>query len=87
MGFGVPDVNLAWTHLQKLAETTGGDPVMPVVDGVARCEFNVSHRLYSAPGLAALVRDCGFRSVETYGSLAGSPYDDKAEHLVAVARR
>ena len=58
-----------------------------VADGRVRHEFNVAHRLYSALALSALLEECGFRAVETYGSLAGVPYDENAEHLVAVARK
>lgn len=58
-----------------------------VVDGGLRHGFHVSHRLYSAAGFAVVLTGCGFSSVETYGDLAASPYDEKAERLVAVARR
>ena len=50
-----------------------------------RNEFKISHRLYSAAELTALLKDCGFRSVDIHGNLAGAPYDQNAERLVVVA--
>jgi SAM-dependent methyltransferase len=55
-----------------------------VVDGRAQ-EFVVTHRLYAPEGLVALLRDCGFGSVRTYGSLDASPLDARCERIVAVA--
>jgi len=55
-------------------------------DGGARHELVLSHRLYSAAELVACLRTAGFSSVSVYGSLAGSPYDESAERLVALAR-
>jgi SAM-dependent methyltransferase len=55
--------------------------------GTKRDEFRVSHRLYSAAELTALLRDCGFQRVHTYGNLAGAPYDHQAERLVVVAHK
>ena len=51
-----------------------------------REEFVLSHRLYSAAELASLLTETGFAETSTYGALSGSPYDDAAERLVAVAR-
>jgi SAM-dependent methyltransferase len=55
--------------------------------GAKRDEFRVSHRLYSAAELTALLRDCGFQDVHTYGNLAGAPYDHQAERLVVVGHK
>lgn len=52
-----------------------------------REEFVIELRLYSAAELAALLREAGFASAEPFGSLRGTPYDEKAERLVIVARR
>ncbi|MBI4499351.1 MAG: methyltransferase domain-containing protein [Chloroflexi bacterium] len=57
-----------------------------VQDG-RRTEFTVSHRLYAATELAALLRACGFSHVEVYGSLDGSAYDQTARRLVVVGRK
>ncbi len=54
-------------------------------DGQVQDEFKVSHRLYSAAELSALLKACGFRSVKIFGDLAGAPYDHEAKALVAVA--
>lgn len=55
--------------------------------GQERFEYQVSHWLYSAAELRAMLTDSGFRSVEVYGDLEGSPYDQAAKQLVAVARK
>ena len=55
-------------------------------DGEKR-EFTLGHRLYSASELARLFEDCGFASVDVYGSLKGAPYDHTAERLVVVGRK
>jgi len=57
------------------------------VDGTDRHEFHVSHWVYSARELETMLRDAGFRQVDAFGSLEGSPYDHKAERLVMVARK
>ncbi|MGO9605884.1 MAG: hypothetical protein ACLQAT_21265 [Candidatus Binataceae bacterium] len=44
-------------------------------------------RLYSGAELIALMKQAGFGRVETYGSLAATPYDNRAERLVAVATK
>jgi SAM-dependent methyltransferase len=55
-------------------------------EGNARQEFVLSHRLYSAAELVSLLTQAGFSSVAIFGDLAGTPYDESAERLVAVAR-
>ncbi|MBI9103534.1 MAG: class I SAM-dependent methyltransferase [Spirochaetales bacterium] len=50
-------------------------------------EISFTHRIYSALELASLLGRCGFEEVELYGSLLGTPYDDKAERLIAVGRK
>lgn len=55
-----------------------------VRDGQAR-EHRFRHRLYSAAELGGILRKAGFYKVEIYGGLDGSPYDDSAARLVAVA--
>jgi SAM-dependent methyltransferase len=44
-------------------------------------------RLYSGAELRCLLADVGFAAVQLYGSLAGTPYDQTAQRLVAVAVR
>jgi len=58
-----------------------------LIKGNNRTEFKVSHRLYSATELTALLGGCGFTGIEVYGDLDGSPYDHTAKRLVAVARK
>ena len=44
-------------------------------------------RLYSGAELMALLSNAGFSTVQLYGSLAGTPYDQTAQRLVAVATK
>ncbi len=44
-------------------------------------------RLYSGYEMKKAIKEAGFASVEIFGGLDGRPYDEKAESLVAVARR
>jgi hypothetical protein len=55
--------------------------------GQERREFEVSHWLYSATELSAMLKECGFSSVDVYGDLEGAPYDHRARRLVVVAHR
>lgn len=45
------------------------------------------HRLYAGTELAGLLRQAGFGSVDLHGGVDGSPYDQAATRLVAVACR
>jgi SAM-dependent methyltransferase len=47
----------------------------------------VEHTLYSGRELKDRLLSCGFRSVQLYGDLLGSPYNLYAKSLVAVARK
>jgi SAM-dependent methyltransferase len=55
--------------------------------GTERRESTVLIRLYSGVELASMLKQAGFSKVATYGSLAATPYDQKAERLVAVATK
>ncbi len=52
-----------------------------------RKEFNISLRLYSAVELSLLLKNIGFRRIDVYGDLTGSPYDHTAKRLVVVAHK
>jgi len=52
-----------------------------------RVALDLSHRLYAGSELSVLLRGCGFSGVELYGDMEASPYDEKAERLVVVARK
>ncbi len=58
-----------------------------MLKGGQRREWSVGHRLYSASELKALLREGGFAGVDAYGWFDGSPYDQNARRLVAVARK
>jgi len=49
--------------------------------------YKFSHRLYSGQELRELMERAGFKCVKLYGSFDGTPYDNKAERLVAVGRK
>jgi SAM-dependent methyltransferase len=48
-------------------------------------EYNLKLRIYGGADLARVLLESGFRKVELFGDLQGSPYDHKAKRLVAVA--
>jgi SAM-dependent methyltransferase len=50
-------------------------------------EGTVSTRLYSGAEIRELLKRAGFVDVRLFGSLAGGPYDNNAERLVAVAMK
>lgn len=58
-----------------------------VVDGDERHEFDVSHRLYSARELSALLGGVGFETVDIFGDLEGADFDHEAERMVVVAEK
>jgi cyclopropane fatty-acyl-phospholipid synthase-like methyltransferase len=58
-----------------------------LLKGSTHYEFNVSHWIYSAAELTAMLRDSGFSTVDVYGSSTGTPYDNTARRLVVVAHK
>ena len=58
-----------------------------ILKGSERTDVTFSHRIYSAVELSSLLIDCGFKDVDVYGDLAGSPYDHEATRLVVAARK
>ena len=52
-----------------------------------RHDWCASTWLYSAKELSDVLRQAGFRTVQTFGGFDGSPYDPQAKRLVAVARK
>ena len=58
-----------------------------IVEGEQRCEQVVELQLYAGSELKKALLHAGFDSVELYGSLEQSPYDDSAERLIALARK
>jgi len=57
------------------------------IRGNERKESTLEVRPYSGVELSAMLKEAGFREVATFGSLGGTPYDHKAERLVAVAMK
>ncbi len=58
-----------------------------VVRGGQASEFRMGHRIYSATELCAMLREAGFARAESFGDLAGAPYDHDADRLVVMATR
>jgi hypothetical protein len=52
-----------------------------------RTEFEITHWLYSGAEFVEMLKESGFKSVELYGALDESSYDQAAKRLVAVARK
>jgi hypothetical protein len=52
-----------------------------------RLEYRLDHWLYSSSELKSLLQSVGIGSIEIYGGLDGSPYDNSATRLVVVARK
>jgi SAM-dependent methyltransferase len=50
-------------------------------------EFNITHRIYGGADLSRVLLESGFRKVELFGDLQGSPYDHAAKRLVVVATK
>lgn len=50
-------------------------------------EYKISHRIYSAVELTALLNECGFNPIDVYGDLNGEPYDHTAKRLILVAHK
>ena len=57
-----------------------------IKDGVEK-ETTFRVRMYSGVELRRILLCAGFQSVELYGDFEGTPYDDRARRLIAVARR
>jgi SAM-dependent methyltransferase len=58
-----------------------------LLDGNRRAEYEVSHWIYSAVELTELLLSSGFVTVDVFGDLSGSPYDQSAGRLLMVAQR
>jgi SAM-dependent methyltransferase len=58
-----------------------------LIRGTDRIEGNFTVRLYSGTELEALLKRAGFSEVALYGNLAGKPYDQDADRLIAVGTK
>jgi SAM-dependent methyltransferase len=58
-----------------------------MIRGQERYEFNLSHWIYSAVELEAILRQSGFKMVEIYGNITGDPYDLAASRLIVVGHK
>jgi SAM-dependent methyltransferase len=68
----------SWTRLQNR---------WILINGGERVEKVFTQRLYAASELRQMLLDAGFVSVEIYGNWDESPYDQRAEKLIAVGRK
>lgn len=57
------------------------------IRGDQRYEHSFEHTMYSGCELRALFLEAGFASVDLHGEMDGSPYDQEAGRLVAVAHK
>ncbi len=79
---------IIWLQERKVSQNWSWmDNRWILLRGNERIESRVSHRLYSATEIVALLKECGFTSVNVYGDLDSSPYDHTARRLVTVARK
>jgi SAM-dependent methyltransferase len=53
-----------------------------LIRGDQKYEFDISHWIYSASELTALLKEAGFSSVQVYGDWQGSSYDHQAKRLI-----
>ncbi len=58
-----------------------------LLKGNERTEHEISHRLYAATELIALLTDCGFSQADAFGNLDGDPYDHQAQRLIVVGHK
>jgi SAM-dependent methyltransferase len=79
------DIGLVASEYRIIRNWTRLENRWIVVNAGERGEYTFSHRLFSAAELEALLLSAGFKRVECFGSLAGAPYDENAELLVASA--
>lgn len=49
--------------------------------------FTFAQHLYSDKDLVAIIKQTGFGRIKIYGDFSGSPYDDNAARLIAVAKK
>ena len=76
----------SWAGLKNRWILIGNSP--PAAgEAPARIEKTFTQRLYAATELGDLLYKAGFSSVEIYGGWDESPYDDRAEALIAVGRK
>lgn len=50
-------------------------------------EFTISHHLYVATELIALLTGCGFSRGDAYGDLEGGLYNQNAKRMVVVGHK
>jgi SAM-dependent methyltransferase len=76
--FQRPQIREDWTRIRS--EWT------LVKDGKS-CTFTFEHTVYSGRELKDRLLSCGFKQVQLYGDIQGSPYGLDAQRLIAVARK
>jgi hypothetical protein len=82
-----PDGTL-WLQERKVSQDwTWMENRWIVIKEDQRTEYSVEHRIYDGAGLRRLLLEAGFESVLLFGSLDGTPYDNTARRLVAVAQK
>jgi ubiquinone/menaquinone biosynthesis C-methylase UbiE len=83
----IPDGTLSIQHYQPLGNWSRiAIQWVLVVNNYAK-RFDYEHNLYSDEDLRLLLGEAGFQEVRFYGSLAGTPYNERSTNLIAVAER
>ena len=50
-------------------------------------EYRFRIKMYSATELSDLLKSAGFKKIQIYGDLTGSPYDEKAKRLIVIGQK
>jgi SAM-dependent methyltransferase len=82
-----PDGSLLLQERSVSRDWTWITAVWTLLRGSERSEFTLTHRIYSAAELKALLEKAGLVETRAFGDLDGRPYDHEAKRLVVAARR
>jgi SAM-dependent methyltransferase len=50
-------------------------------------EYTFRIKMYSATELSELLKSAGFKKIQVYGDLSGTPYDEKAKRLIVIGQK
>lgn len=50
-------------------------------------QYDLVHRHYSTEAISSLLRGAGFRTVDLFGDISGSPYTSESKRMVVLARK
>lgn len=61
--------------------------IRTVITESGRSDVVSYHRLYSAVELRNIMKDVGFKNIETFGDFSGGPYDNMAKSLILIGTK